>query len=88
MKCTVQKSKSPVKNLVRQRYAEVFNSGVKGLKVVDLRADLDVLAKINPLSLQKFGPLSNTTMTELSWFVRIRGNKCISSIQLYIYINT
>jgi hypothetical protein len=57
-KCTVQDAKSPAKNLVRQRCAEGFNSGVKVLNIVKYLC-VSILIDIHALSTQKFGKQSS-----------------------------
>jgi hypothetical protein len=58
-KCTVQKTKSLVKNLVRQRCAEGFNSGVKGL---NSKSKLDILLVEIPV--QSFSTHSRMTRSK------------------------
>jgi hypothetical protein len=60
-KCTVPEAKSPVKNLVRQRCAEEFNSGVKGLSIA-----LIVKVLVNVSDVIHVKSLSRTHMLQVS----------------------
>jgi hypothetical protein len=67
-KCTVQEAKSQVKNLVRQRCAEGFNSGVKGLVPGELGGRCCVY-EVTQLAIDKT-PLFCAAMFEFSKSLR------------------
>jgi hypothetical protein len=72
----VQEAKSPVKNLVRNRSAEGFNSGVKGLSYLYCCI----------LLLWKTEKLSNTTYVLQCWLQLITCPACFHSLVIFCLI--
>jgi hypothetical protein len=79
----VKEAKSPVKNLVRYRYAEGFNSGVKGLSVGWLMYLLTVLRSLGNEIHKNTTPKVITFLVVVSCFTVI-----ITEIDEWLFSNT